>query len=505
MRKLLLLLFGLFLSLNMMAQLEVKEGSFKEVAGFVNINTEMMYDDNDKPYAVLKVKTENINDKERHQLLFQGDARTFFELEYKVGEVWVYISYYATYLKISHPDFGSTEFWFPFDMQGKKGYELTLFNKPSLEEDFLKRIEALENATAAGLNTGEYGYVVIKTTPVNGATVLIDGEEKEMKTPFVSDKLGIGHHRVRVVKDNYKPYVTVVAIEEGQTITLDVVLEQAFGNLEIVTQPENVVIKLNRVERGTTPQLFSNIPVGDYKIEFNKKKYETVVKDVIVKDGETTYVDIEMEKIPPTKSLRKQGWVFRPEIGFGINTSGNTHRVSFYSTLVDENVQLYVQDYYTVDLCFDINANVGYQINPFVYFGLGIAMDLKATTMLSMPLYLNPRFYVNNKKTSMFFDIKFGYAISIKTSEIEKISVMDSYLYANDPYNINDITSTTKFNGLMGEFEIGLEYKYSSFGISIGLQKFYSEIHIYDTNEHWDYYPAYFMLKYGYNIFLNKK
>ena len=51
-RKFLFLLFTFFLSIPLFAQLEVKEDSFKEVAGFVNINTEIMYDDNDKPYAV---------------------------------------------------------------------------------------------------------------------------------------------------------------------------------------------------------------------------------------------------------------------------------------------------------------------------------------------------------------------------------------------------------------------------------------------------------------------
>ncbi|MBO2524058.1 MAG: hypothetical protein CW336_09475, partial [Bacteroidetes bacterium] len=142
----------------------VDEGSFKEVVGFVNINTEKMYDDNDRAYAVLKVKTENINDRERHRLLFEGDARTFFELEYKPGEVWVYISYYATYLKISHPDFGSTEFWFPFDMQGKKGYELTIINKPSVDQEFADRLSRLEDAMAGGGVSGDYGYIVIQTT-----------------------------------------------------------------------------------------------------------------------------------------------------------------------------------------------------------------------------------------------------------------------------------------------------------------------------------------------------
>lgn len=119
----------MLLTFTAFAQLEVKEGSFKEVPGFININTEKMYDDNDKPYAVLKIKTENINDKQRHELYFQGDAATFFEIEYKVGEVWAYLSYYATYIKISHPDLSSTEYHFPYDMSPKCGYELILVNK----------------------------------------------------------------------------------------------------------------------------------------------------------------------------------------------------------------------------------------------------------------------------------------------------------------------------------------------------------------------------------------
>ena len=146
MRRLLFLTFAMLLSLNLLAQLEVKEESFKEVPGFVNINTEKMYDDNDKPYAVIKIRTENINNKQRRELVFEGNAATFFELEYKVGEIWVYISYYATFIKISHPDLSSTEFWFPFDMEPKKGYELTVVSKPSVDEDILKRLVKLENA-----------------------------------------------------------------------------------------------------------------------------------------------------------------------------------------------------------------------------------------------------------------------------------------------------------------------------------------------------------------------
>lgn len=157
----------LLLSLRVFAQLEVKPGSFKEVVGFVNLDLNKQTDDNDQPYAVLKIKTENINDKQRRELNFQGDARTFFELEYRDGEVWLYISYYATYLKISHPDLSSTEFYFPFDMQGKKGYELILVNnaKSDIDEQKIKSMidERLENASV----TSTRDTIVVQTVLVD--------------------------------------------------------------------------------------------------------------------------------------------------------------------------------------------------------------------------------------------------------------------------------------------------------------------------------------------------
>ena len=209
MRKVLLLFVVFFISMTAFAQLEVKKGSFKEVAGFVNINLDKMYDDNDKPYAVLKIKTENINDKQRRELSFGGDAQTFFEEEYKDGEVWLYISYYATYLKISHPDLSSTEFWFPFDMQPKKGYELKLINKPPVDEDLLKRVEMLEHANAS--QAYGVGYITVKSSP-KGADVYIDNVRVGV-TPYLSESLNVGNHKVSVELDGYDQMAKRVDIE----------------------------------------------------------------------------------------------------------------------------------------------------------------------------------------------------------------------------------------------------------------------------------------------------
>ena len=80
MKRFFVLLLSILLSLNALAQLEVKKDSFKKVEGFVNINLDKQTDDNDRPYAVLKIRTENIDGKQRRELNFQGDARTFFEV-----------------------------------------------------------------------------------------------------------------------------------------------------------------------------------------------------------------------------------------------------------------------------------------------------------------------------------------------------------------------------------------------------------------------------------------
>ena len=147
MRRLLLSFVIFLISMTAFAQLEVKEDSFRDVPGFVNINPDDNYqtDDNDLPFAVIKVRTENINDKQRRELTFSSNAGTFIVLEYKDGEVWVYLTAkYADYLKISHPDFSSIEFTLPFDLEPKKGYEMTLVNKPAVDEEIQKKLERLE-------------------------------------------------------------------------------------------------------------------------------------------------------------------------------------------------------------------------------------------------------------------------------------------------------------------------------------------------------------------------
>lgn len=151
MRRLVTLLIMVLSSYGALAQLEIKPDSFKEVEGFVNINPDPNYqsDDNNQPFAVIKVRTENITDKQRRELRFEGNAATFTLTEYKIGEVWVYITAkYADYIKISHPDFSTIEFALPCDLKPKCGYEMTLVNNAKTTDDeILERLKKLEESS----------------------------------------------------------------------------------------------------------------------------------------------------------------------------------------------------------------------------------------------------------------------------------------------------------------------------------------------------------------------
>lgn len=188
MRRFILLVIVLFLSIPVFAQLEVKKGSFKEVPGFVNINPDPNYqtDDNDLPFAVIKVRTENITDKQRRELKFSGNAGTFIMLEYKDGEVWVYLTaQYAEYLKISHPDLSSTEFTLPFDLRPKHGYELTLVNT--------------SNPVVNG-----WASLTIKTKPEIGANIMLNGRAIDEITPHTNSMIPSGKYEITVSKERYK-------------------------------------------------------------------------------------------------------------------------------------------------------------------------------------------------------------------------------------------------------------------------------------------------------------
>ena len=281
MRRFVLLLFTIFLYMTAFAQLEVKKGSFKEVPGFVNLNPDENYqlDDNNLPFAVIKVRTENINEKERKRLSFSGNMGTFINLEYKDGEVWVYLTaQYADYLKISHPDFSSIEFTIPFDLKPKKGYEMTLVNKTGMVPE-----------------VDIYNYLVVSADQPNAAVYIDDvfeGEQFAQKSFMAGEK-----HRWRIECELYhtESGEAVIPDEEGENVTVEKKLRPAYGYLNVTSSPESdAIVYVDGKKVGVTPYTTDKLASGEHKVRVMKEMYSAVEKTFTVTDGNTTQAQMTM-------------------------------------------------------------------------------------------------------------------------------------------------------------------------------------------------------------------
>lgn len=279
MKKSILFIISLLFTTVAMAQLEVKKGSFREVAGFVNINSDpyYQYDDNNQMFAVVKVRTENITDKQRRDLSFEGNHGTSVMLEYKVGEVWVYqTAIYSDYLKISHPEFNTVTFNYTEELQPKKGYEITLVNK-----------------TDAFVGTG---LLTVTTTPEEGAAVSLNGQLMEQLTPYYNDMIPAGKYEITVSKAGYKPTTRNVEIEPDKNTELTIDMEYLYGKMTVVSEPDSANVLIDGKKYGVTPVTLDSVVVGFHELTIDKPAYAQVKTSFVL--DENTMLSYNEKLVP---------------------------------------------------------------------------------------------------------------------------------------------------------------------------------------------------------------
>lgn len=279
MKRFLLVLLVLFLTVSGFAQLNVLENSFMEIEGFENTSPDKQTDDNNQPYAVIIVKLSNITAEQSRELVFEGDARTFIEIEYKPTELWLYVSYYATFLKISHHDLSSTEFRIPFDMGKGKGYMMTLIN------------------SASAISDG-WGSITIITKPEDGATVKINGTRMKNLTPYKNPRIHSGVYDITVEREFYKPVTKTIELrpDESKTVEFDMPIDYANIRLIAASDAEIVLDDYKLSDGPWAGRLVSGI----YEIKCNQPYHKTLTKAIEVRAGEDKEYNLNPQPIMST-------------------------------------------------------------------------------------------------------------------------------------------------------------------------------------------------------------
>lgn len=288
MRRLYVLLLILFASLCVKAQISVKEGSFHDAGQFFTMKEDMT-DDNYTPFAVIRVKTENMTAAQVEQLGFQGDARTFFDVEFHDTEVWVYLTYLATYLKITHPDLSSTEFTIPYDMEPLKGYEMVLVNGVV--------------ASSAGR-----GALTVTTKP-EGASLTINGVPIG-STPYYNEMIAAGRYEITVSKKDYQIVTRIVEITDKADVKIEIPLDREMGQLYVESKPAGATVYVNDIKKGVTPLFINDVEWGRHHVRIEKNGYVTKEKDVWFDNNNSFTLDVTMILVCKTKSFKVKGVTF---------------------------------------------------------------------------------------------------------------------------------------------------------------------------------------------------
>lgn len=292
--------------------------------------------------SLLKIQTKGINEEMRHKFTFGADMSTqIVETSFPTGAIWVYLSPGRPTLLIKHPDLGNLTYEIPVELMGKSTYQMVLelasatlvirctpsdadilvddikvgtgeINIPvtagvehrwKLENPFyytksgVIKINEKETKTLTEKLEPAYGYVKINTSPENGATVFIDGVEMPAKTPYLSDKLVRGDHRIEVKKDLYTTFSDIVFLDNGQKVEIDAQLQPNYA--EITVETENFAEIWVNGEKKSIGKWSGLVDAGTCRVEARKQGYSPVERTLIlnVKENKTISLGAPSVKI----------------------------------------------------------------------------------------------------------------------------------------------------------------------------------------------------------------
>ena len=333
MKKVLLVIFTL-ISINLFSQIQVKENSFRKIDGYVMLDKKDHYDDNDNPMSLIKITTENISSEQRAKFYFKGNLETYFDKHLQEdGQLYLYISAVAPFMEIIHPDYGKTEYHFPFDLCEFCGYEMVVqyvplvpivtqeSSKPKktylivksdqtdariyIDDELVNTHEASKTVDIGSTHTYKiecnlyhtesgsvtvnnrteidkklrpaFGYINISTIPEQGAKAFVDGDYVGL-TPIKTDKIRSGSHTVMVMKDMYKMKEQSYNVTDGQTTNATLNMD---ANFVTVTLTVGIGADIYVDEEYKGKEKWSGrLPDGAHIFEARKENHKKSVKTV---------------------------------------------------------------------------------------------------------------------------------------------------------------------------------------------------------------------------------
>ena len=134
-----------------------------------------------------------------------------------------------------------------------------------------------ENITVEKTLRPSYGFMNVTSSPESGAIVYIDGK-KVGQTPYASERLASGVHKVRVMKEMYSDTEQTFTITDGNTTQAALTMSANFVNVTVTTDSESDIYIDNELKgKGTWSGRLGD---GNHAFEARKASHRNSVENI---------------------------------------------------------------------------------------------------------------------------------------------------------------------------------------------------------------------------------
>ncbi|MCF7913282.1 MAG: PEGA domain-containing protein [Candidatus Cloacimonetes bacterium] len=341
----LICIFQAFLLLNAAEMVVTKP--LVEVPGDLTLRQSPKNDLSGNPCALVKINTDLL------PFMEINSNRTPVEVVNRTGEVWVYLSPGDKRLYFEKEDFARFIYDIPVNLQSNMVYTMTIMGKGIISEvenvvtlTFSLNIEGVvisregkapitakstiapfrlprgnynftfekqgykvqtrevnlqdDETVDIAMETGSSsvsfsspGIVTIESDP-SGAEVELNGQKVGV-TPYQGSHYA-GEYTLTLRKDLYHPASKTFSLNKGETLDItQEKLKPRFGYWQVTSTPNGANIYLDEKHLGKTPLAREKIPSGEHSLRLTYDKYKTHQETFIIKDGDESDFDIELE------------------------------------------------------------------------------------------------------------------------------------------------------------------------------------------------------------------
>ena len=143
--------------------------------------------------------------------------------------------------------------------------------------------------------SGGGGTLIVTSSPA-GALVTVDGTMGQ-QAPWTYSDIPSGSHVVRAFLSGFQPYLTIVNVPLGGTITVDASLSplSRIGALQVKSNPGGADIYVDGFYSGSTATTVGNLAAGEHFVTLRLAGYQTWLGTINIPENSVAFIDAQLE------------------------------------------------------------------------------------------------------------------------------------------------------------------------------------------------------------------